>query len=205
MATKTGYVTNIERDTLANEDSRRVVFTGPKAQLVLMTLQPGPPEAGVSSLWSASFASPMAVVLMNYGVSLPASDEPAVDRKRRGAGDQQRHGEAPPEQRRLEPGLHCARDDEHDRVVDDLHDRDGDGGRGERESDRPAYGQPRAQKGPQGHRVAERNASTTDSAIVAALLHARTVPMTMPRISPMAPPVRQCAVALKAKRLSEAG
>ena len=36
-----GYVTNIERDTLENEDYRRVLFTGPNTQLVLMTLQPG--------------------------------------------------------------------------------------------------------------------------------------------------------------------
>lgn len=36
-----GYVTNIERDTLANEDFRRVLFTGPHVQLVLMTLRPG--------------------------------------------------------------------------------------------------------------------------------------------------------------------
>jgi mannose-6-phosphate isomerase-like protein (cupin superfamily) len=36
-----GYVTNIEQDTLANEDFRRVLFTGPHTQLVLMTLQPG--------------------------------------------------------------------------------------------------------------------------------------------------------------------
>jgi mannose-6-phosphate isomerase-like protein (cupin superfamily) len=36
-----GYVTNIERDTLANEDFRRVLFTGPHVQLVLMTLKPG--------------------------------------------------------------------------------------------------------------------------------------------------------------------
>lgn len=36
-----GYVTNIERDTLANADYRRVLFTGPNTQLVLMTLQPG--------------------------------------------------------------------------------------------------------------------------------------------------------------------
>jgi mannose-6-phosphate isomerase-like protein (cupin superfamily) len=35
------YVTNIERDTLTNEDYRRVVFTGPHTQLVLMTLRPG--------------------------------------------------------------------------------------------------------------------------------------------------------------------
>ena len=36
-----GYVTNIENDTLENEDYRRVLFTGPNTQLVLMTLQPG--------------------------------------------------------------------------------------------------------------------------------------------------------------------
>ena len=36
-----GYVTNIERDTLANEDYRRVLYTGLNTQLVLMTLQPG--------------------------------------------------------------------------------------------------------------------------------------------------------------------
>ncbi len=36
-----GYVTNIEKDTLENEDFRRVLFTGPNTQLVLMTLQPG--------------------------------------------------------------------------------------------------------------------------------------------------------------------
>lgn len=36
-----GYVTNIERDTLANEDFRRVLYTGPYTQLVLMTLKPG--------------------------------------------------------------------------------------------------------------------------------------------------------------------
>jgi len=37
----TGYVTNIETDTLANDDYRRVLFTGRQMQLVLMTLQPG--------------------------------------------------------------------------------------------------------------------------------------------------------------------
>lgn len=36
-----GYITNIERDTLANEDFRRVLFTGPNMQLVLMALRPG--------------------------------------------------------------------------------------------------------------------------------------------------------------------
>lgn len=36
-----GYITNIERDTDANEDYRRVLFTGRHTQLVLMTIQPG--------------------------------------------------------------------------------------------------------------------------------------------------------------------
>ena len=36
-----GYVTNIEHDTLTNEDYRRVVFTGSNTQLVLMILHPG--------------------------------------------------------------------------------------------------------------------------------------------------------------------
>lgn len=36
-----GHVTNIEMDTLENEDFRRVIYTGPNTQLVLMTLAPG--------------------------------------------------------------------------------------------------------------------------------------------------------------------
>lgn len=36
-----GYVDNIETVTVANEDFRRVLYTGRHIQLVLMTLQPG--------------------------------------------------------------------------------------------------------------------------------------------------------------------
>ena len=36
-----GYVTNIERDTLTNEDYRRVLITGTNRELVVMTLRPG--------------------------------------------------------------------------------------------------------------------------------------------------------------------
>ncbi len=36
-----GYRENIEERTLANEDFRRVLYTGKNLQLVLMTLQPG--------------------------------------------------------------------------------------------------------------------------------------------------------------------
>lgn len=35
-----GYSINIEQATVDNNDFRRVLFTGPKSQLVLMTLQP---------------------------------------------------------------------------------------------------------------------------------------------------------------------
>jgi mannose-6-phosphate isomerase-like protein (cupin superfamily) len=38
---KRGYCDNIERLTVANEDFRRVLYTGEHIQLVLMTLQPG--------------------------------------------------------------------------------------------------------------------------------------------------------------------
>jgi len=36
-----GYVTDIEKATLENENYRRVLFTGQNLQLVLMTLRPG--------------------------------------------------------------------------------------------------------------------------------------------------------------------
>ena len=37
----TGYVANIESDTLGNENFRKVLFTGPHSQLVVMNLQAG--------------------------------------------------------------------------------------------------------------------------------------------------------------------
>lgn len=36
-----GYVANIEEETLDNENFRKVLFTAPHSQLVVMTLQPG--------------------------------------------------------------------------------------------------------------------------------------------------------------------
>ena len=38
---KKGFKINIEKATVANENFRRVLYTGEKSQLVLMTLQPG--------------------------------------------------------------------------------------------------------------------------------------------------------------------
>lgn len=37
----TGYVTNIEQETLHNDYFRKVLFTGPNCQLVVMSIQPG--------------------------------------------------------------------------------------------------------------------------------------------------------------------
>jgi mannose-6-phosphate isomerase-like protein (cupin superfamily) len=37
----TGYTTNIEKDSLANQYFRKVLYTAPNLQLVLMTLQSG--------------------------------------------------------------------------------------------------------------------------------------------------------------------
>jgi len=36
-----GYISNIEKETLENENFRKVLYTGKHSQLVLMTLQPG--------------------------------------------------------------------------------------------------------------------------------------------------------------------
>ena len=36
-----GYVSNIEQETLANENFRKVLYTAPHSQLVLMSLLPG--------------------------------------------------------------------------------------------------------------------------------------------------------------------
>ncbi len=43
-----GYVTHIERETLDNENFRKVLFTGPNSQLVVMSLKPGE-EIGVET------------------------------------------------------------------------------------------------------------------------------------------------------------
>ncbi len=41
FAAKKGFVGDIERLTTENQDFRRVIYTGPHMQLVLMTLKPG--------------------------------------------------------------------------------------------------------------------------------------------------------------------
>ncbi len=39
--TMNGYISNIENETLNNQNFRKVLYTAPKSQLVAMTLQPG--------------------------------------------------------------------------------------------------------------------------------------------------------------------
>ncbi len=36
-----GYVTNIEKQSVGNDDFRKVLYTGPHSQLVVMSLKPG--------------------------------------------------------------------------------------------------------------------------------------------------------------------
>lgn len=36
-----GYVTNLEKDTIDNSNFRKVLYTGPNSQLVVMSLNPG--------------------------------------------------------------------------------------------------------------------------------------------------------------------
>lgn len=41
MNPKKGYIGNIEEETLGNEYFRKVIFTGPQSQLVVMAIKPG--------------------------------------------------------------------------------------------------------------------------------------------------------------------
>ena len=36
-----GFISNIEKDTLENDNFRKVIFTAPHSQLVLMCIEPG--------------------------------------------------------------------------------------------------------------------------------------------------------------------
>jgi len=58
-------------------------------------------------------------------VAAPATDEPAIDRERRGEGDDETDDQAAPEQRIVQSRGHRARDEQNDDVVDDFHHDDG--------------------------------------------------------------------------------
>jgi hypothetical protein len=60
------------------------------------------------------------VVLVDDGVSTTARDQVTVDRESGDVGHREGERQAAPEEDVREPGLHRSRDDEQDRVVDDL-------------------------------------------------------------------------------------
>jgi len=63
------------------------------------------------------------MVRMHHGVPFAPRNQPAADWEGRSARNQQRNGERSPKQPRGQPRLHGARDDNHDRVIDEFHDQ----------------------------------------------------------------------------------
>jgi len=57
------------------------------------------------------------MVTMNHCVATAACDEPEVDGERGYPGYEKRERKAPPEERALQPRVHCARNRKHDRVI----------------------------------------------------------------------------------------
>ena len=76
------------------------------------------------------------VMRMHQRMATALGNQPAIRWKRGNPGEDEGNGEADPEQRVSEAGIHRARDDDHYDAVNDLHDRDGQRVRreGERES-----------------------------------------------------------------------
>ena len=93
--------------------------------------------------------------LVHRDVALALRDQPAVDRQGGEEGDEEREGERAPEEDVPEAGVHRAGDRGHERVVDDLHDRDREGVGGERDRDHGPEREPRPQQRQAGQRVAE--------------------------------------------------
>ena len=130
-------------------------------------------------------------------MALAARDQPAVDRGGDHAGDRRARTRARPRTERRPRRRASPRGREHHHVVDDLHRRDAERVRGQRDRT-TAASQARAQQRQAGQRVPNRNASATASPTVPQSEKPRAVPRTIPSTSPIAQPVRQCSVALNA-------
>lgn len=89
-----------------------------------------------------------AVMPVHQGVTPSPSDEPPVDWERCHAGDEQRERQASPEKPGLQAGIHRTRDDQHQRVVHDLHNCDRERVRRQGEPGRIAQRQTRAEQRP---------------------------------------------------------
>ena len=96
---------------------------------------------GRASVTAVSVGVIPTVELVNDGVALAPADEPAVHRHGDDEGDGEGDSQRPPEQRGAEAGVHGAGDEQHDGVVDDLHDGDRERVGGQRDRDGSRQGQ----------------------------------------------------------------
>ena len=88
-------------------------------------------------------------------MSAPPGDQPAIERISRRPGQNERQRQTAPEQGRAEVCVHRSGNDQHDQVVDHLHQGDRGGVRGEGELQHHADRQSRAQERDHGETVAE--------------------------------------------------
>ncbi|MEA2595468.1 MAG: hypothetical protein QOF01_1937 [Thermomicrobiales bacterium] len=153
--------------------------------------------------WVSAAVPAMLVMAVHDRMSAPPANQPVVHRKRRDEGDGEGKGQTAPEEKRIESRLHRVWDGEHDSVVDDFHDCDRKRVGGKRQSGGLRQGSTGARTGRSVSDWPKTKASTTEIAIVGASRQPSAVPMIMPSTSPIAHPVKQCTVALKASRRSD--
>jgi hypothetical protein len=75
------------------------------------------------------------MMVVDGSMSPASGDEPPVHRKGRRTGNQERDRKAAPEEAGAHPGVHRPGDQEHDAVVHDFHNSNGDRVGGERKPD----------------------------------------------------------------------
>ena len=98
-----------------------------------------PDARGPAGKSPAGPPAPGLVVRVDDGVALTAADQPPVHRCRHQERQRQRTGERHPEQGTRDTGVDGARDDQHGRVVDDLHHDDRDRVRGQSDLQRGSH------------------------------------------------------------------
>jgi hypothetical protein len=134
----------------------------------------------------------MRVVRVDERMSFTTGNQPAVSRVSSDARDRKGGCKTQPEERFGKPCVHGARNNQHDEVVHDLHDRDRQRVSGQREAEGTPETDPGSEQGEDRESIAcgERKADGQgDRGRVSP--KPRAVPMTIPATSPMAHPVRQ--------------
>ena len=86
------------------------------------------------------------MVLVHRGMTLAARDHVPIGEERERIGDHEPAGDGRPQERVAETCLHRARDEQHEGVVDHLHDRDRHRVRGERDRHDRTEGEPGAKE-----------------------------------------------------------